>query len=34
MNVNVKAVKTIQRFCSNVRQFLAENALKFAENEP
>lgn len=34
MNVNVKAAKTIRRFCSNIRQFLAENTLKFAENEP
>ena len=34
MNVNAKAVKTIRRFCSNIRQFLAEITLKFAENEP
>ncbi len=34
MNVNAKDAKTIRRFCLNIRQFLAEITLKFAENEP
>lgn len=34
MNVNAKTTKTIRRFCLNIRQFLAEITLKFAENEP